>query len=200
MHKMYKIITISREFGSGGRTVGRSIAKRLQIPCYDRELIEKAAEESGLAKDYIAQEGEYAPSKSLFSYAFLGRNSKGESISDYIWKVQRQIILELAEKGPYVIVGRCADYILKDREDALHVFLHADTTFKANRVIEKYGETDIGIEQRLHDKDHRRALNYRYYTDQIWGDAEHYDLTLNTSHIGIENCVDILVELAGKER
>jgi len=198
MHIMASIITISREFGSGGRTIGKEVARRLQIPCYDRKLIETAAQESGLAQDYIAQEGEYAPGKRLFSYAFLGRDAKGESISDYVWKIQRQIILELAQQGPCVLVGRCADYILKDYPDALHVFLHADTDFKAQRVIEKYGETDIDIEKRLHDKDHRRALNYRYYTEQIWGAAEHYDLSLSTSHIGLDTCVDFLVRLAKK--
>lgn len=108
------------------------------------------------------------------------------------------MILELAQQGPCVIVGRCADYILKDHADALHVFLHADTNFKAQRVIEKYGETAIDIEKRLHDKDHRRALNYRYYTEQMWGAAEHYDLSLCTSQIGLDTCVELLVRLAKK--
>lgn len=91
-----------------GKTIGKEVTRRLQIPCYDRKLIEMAVQKNGLVQDYIAQEGEYAPGKRLFSYAFLGRDAKGESLRDYVWKIQRQIILELVQQGPCVIVGRCA--------------------------------------------------------------------------------------------
>lgn len=103
------IITISREFGSGGRTIGKEVAKRLNIPFYDKELIEKVARESGLNVNYIEEHGEYAPSSNPFAYAFLGHYIDGMSMNDYIWMMQRKIILELVQEGPCVIVGRCAD-------------------------------------------------------------------------------------------
>ena len=112
---MYRVITISREFGSGGRTIGREVARQLGIKCYDSELIEKIAEESGLARDYIADKGEYAAHSNWFANAFAAsRSYSGMSTQDYLWTVQRKIILDLAEKESCVIVGRCADYILQD--------------------------------------------------------------------------------------
>lgn len=120
---MYRVITISREFGSGGRTIGREVARQLGIKCYDSELIEKIAEESGLARDYIADKGEYAAHSNWFANAFAAsRSYSGMSTQDYLWTVQRKIILDLAEKESCVIVGRCADYILQDRNDCLRVF------------------------------------------------------------------------------
>ena len=119
-----RIITISREFGSGGRTIGRETAMKLGIPCYDQELIEKIAEESGFDKEYIAERGEYASHGGWLASAFSDRDFNGHSNQDYLWKVQREVILELAEKGPCVIVGRCADYILKDTQDCLTAFIH----------------------------------------------------------------------------
>jgi len=114
-----KIITISREFGSGGRTIGKMVAEHLKIACYDKELIEKVAVESGLDEKYIAEQGEYAPSDNMFAYSFIGRGINGISTEDYLWAKQREVILELAEKEPCVIVGRCADFVLKDRNDCL---------------------------------------------------------------------------------
>ena len=118
-----RIITISREFGSGGRTIGKEVAEKLGIPCYDEELINKIAKKSGFAKEYIADRGEYAPSANWFGNMFGDRDYNGHSISDDLWKIQREIILELAEKGPCIIVGRCADYILKDTADCLTVHI-----------------------------------------------------------------------------
>ena len=118
-----KIITISREFGSGGRTIGRQLAEKLGIPYYDREIIIKVAEESGLDQKFIEEMGEYAPSKNFFSYAFVGRSIDGLSTNDYIWNLQCNIIRDLAEKGPCVIVGRCGDYVLKDHPNVVNVFI-----------------------------------------------------------------------------
>lgn len=108
---MKKIITISREFGSGGRTIGKEVAKNLGYAYYDKELIEKITEESGLSKDFIEKNAEYSRTASRFSYAFVGRTVEGVSVEDYLWRKQREIILDIADKGDCVIVGRCADYI-----------------------------------------------------------------------------------------
>lgn len=191
-----KIITISRQFGSGGRTIGKMVSEQLGFDFYDKELIEDVAERSGFDKRYIEEEGEYSPSKSRFAYSFVGRNINGMTNNDYIWTIQRRIILELAEKGNCVIVGRCADYILKDRADVFNVFVHAATDKKAERIVELYGETDVKPEKRLYEKDKKRAINYRYYTDRIWGMADNYHLTLDSGVIGIDKCADIIVELS----
>ncbi len=187
-----RIITISREFGSGGRTIGKRVAEELGIQCYDKELIEKLAEKTGFSERYIEEQGEYAPASHPFSYAFVGRNIDGMSVSDYLWNEQRKKILELAEQEPCVVVGRCADYILREREDVLNVFVHAPKEVRAKRIVEVYGETSVAPEKRLRDKDKKRAINYRYYTEQEWGRAQNYHLTLDSSAFGVEGCVELL--------
>ena len=195
-----QIITISREFGSGGRSIGREVARILGFDFYDKELIEKVAQESGFDKKYIEDHGEDAPSKSLFAYAFIGRDQNGMSISDYIWQAQRKIILELAEKGNCVIVGRCSDYILRDRKDCLHVFIHADKEKRAERIVKLYGETDKMPKKRLDEKDKKRKVNYRYYTDRQWGASQNYHISLDSSEFGICKCVEIIVQLVKESR
>jgi cytidylate kinase len=192
---MNRIITISREFGSGGRTIGRQTAMRLNIPCYDAELIEKIAQESGFSKDYIQEQGEYAASGNWLANAFSGRDRNGHSYQDDLWAIQQKVILELAAKGPCVIVGRCADYILRDQANCLRVFIHADMAARAKRIVEQYGERPDSPEQRLRDKDKRRAAYYQIYTDTKWGDVGNYDITLNSGVLGIDKCVELLVEL-----
>lgn len=193
---MKRIITISREFGSGGRSIGKAVADRLGIRYYDKELIEKIAEDTGLSKEFVEENGEYAKGKNRFSYAFVGRTPDGKSVEDVIWQAQRNIILELAEKESCVIVGRCADYLLADRSDCLHVFIHADEAFKKDRIVNLYGETQENPEKRLHDKDKKRSINYQYYTDRLWGYASNYHLCLDSSSFGLEKCVDVICSLA----
>ena len=188
-----KILTISREFGSGGRTIGKLVAEALQIPCYDRELLEKIAAESGFDAGYVQEAGEYAPGGFLSS-AFSHPNSSPNN-EDYLWKIQYQIITDLARQGSCVIVGRCADYILRGKADLLRVFIHADMKFRAERIVQVYGEREQSPEQRLKDKDKRRAAYHRFYTDMKWGHAQNYDVTLNSGTLGIENCAGILKEL-----
>ena len=191
-----RIITIGREFGSGGRTIGREVAKKLGIPCYDQELIEKMAEESGFTREYVEKESENA---SLGSWAASALGMDGTYTAptnqDRLWAVQSRIIREIAEKESCVIVGRCADVILEDKADLLRVFIHADFDARAKRIVEKYGETEIPTEKRLRDKDKRRALYYQFYTDRKWGDIENYDIILNSSALGLERCVDIIATL-----
>ncbi len=193
---MKSVITISREFGSGGRSIGKAVAEALGYDFYDKELIERIAEETGLSREYIERNGEHARNKNIFAYAFVGRDQNGVSIEDYLWRKQREIILELAEKGNCVIVGRCADYILRDRSDCLHVFIHADLASRIERITTLYGETDRKPEKRLEDKDKTRRLNYQYYTDREWGMSQNYDLSLCSSSLDPDFCRDIIVSLA----
>ena len=188
-----RIITISREFGSGGRTVGKLVAEKLGIPCYDAELISKIAQESGFSENYIKDASEYASGGFLAS-AFANR-SFGPTNEDYLWSIQQKVITELAEEGPCVIVGRCADYILRDKADLLKAFIHADQKFRAERIVNVYGETEEAPEQRVREKDKRRAAYYRFYTDMRWGVAHNYDICLNSGTLGIERCAEIISKL-----
>ena len=192
---MNRIITISREFGSGGRTIGRAAADRLGIPCYDAELIEKIAEKSGFAKGYVKENHDGNMERGWLGTVLAGRDYYGESNQDYLWKVQRQVILEIAEKDSCVIVGRCADYILKDRADLLTVFIHASLEARAERIVHVYGESDVSPEKRLRDKDKRRRSYYHFYTDMDWGKASHYDICLDSGRIGIDRCAELIASL-----
>ena len=193
-----KIITISREFGSGGRTIGHLIAQKLGIPFYDKELVDQIALESGFAPKFVEENGEHSPTGSVFSYAFAPQGipgvMNGLSTADFLWNVQCGVILQIADKGPCVIVGRNADYILKDRPDAVHVFIHADEDFRADRIVRLYGESEKAPKSRLAEKDKRRRVNYQHYTGRDWGRAQNYDLCLCSSKVGIERCADIVVD------
>ena len=194
-----KIITISREFGSGGRTIGRLIAEKLNIPFYDKELVDHIALESGFAPKFVEEHGEHAPGGSMFSYAFAPQGvpgiMNGLSTADFLWNVQCSVILQLAEKGPCVIVGRNADYILKDREDVLHVYITADMDYRADRIVRLYGTSEKSPTARIQEKDKRRRVNYQHYTGRNRGNAADYDLCLDSSVIGTEKCADIVVDL-----
>ena len=188
----HRIVTISREFGSGGRTIGRKTAEKLGIPCYDNELLEKIAEESGLAKEYIAERGEYTPRGGWLATAFADRSVNGLSVQDYLWTVQRRLILQIGESEDCVIVGRCADYILEEKADLLKVFIYAPMAARAERIVKLYGETSDSPEKRLRDKDKRRAAYYQFYTDMEWGKAQHYHIALDSARFGIDRCVEIV--------
>ena len=193
------IITISRQFGSGGRTVGHMIAEKLGIPFYDKELVEQIALESGFAPKFVEEHGEHAPGKSLLAYAFAPQGvpgvMNGLSTADFLWNIQCSAILQLAEKGPCVIVGRNADYILKDRDDVFHAYIYADMDYRADRIVRLYGDSEKSPQARLQEKDKRRKLNYQHYTGRTWGAAENYDICLNTGIIGVENAAEIIVNI-----
>lgn len=191
----YKIITISREFGSGGRFIGEETAKKLGFAYYDKDIIAKTAEQTGLAKEYIEKTGEYSPSKNFLSYFLAGRDHSGQSIEDYVFSAQRKIILEVAEKEPCVIIGRCADYILRNRKDCLNVFIYGDKPEKSERIQKLYGKTSDEAEKLLVEIDKKRSLNYNYYTDRIWGRIQNYSLALNSSQLGYDKCIEIITGL-----
>ena len=196
-----KIITISREFGSGGRSVGKRVAELLDIPYYDKELVKKVAVETGFDEKFIEQQGEYAsPWNNLLSYAFSGMGMRqhmgGLSADDLLWAMQCKVILELAEKGPCVIVGRCADYILREREDTLNVFIHAPIPNRAERIVRLYGESESAPEKRLEEKDKRRRAYYKHYTGCEWGMSQNYHLSLDTSLVGVDRCARLIADVA----
>ena len=189
-----KIITISREFGSGGRFIGEEVAKKLGFACYDKNIIGQIAEKSGLSPEYIQENAELSPKKGLFAYAFSGRDITGKSVEDMVYEAQRNIILELAEKEPCVIIGRNADYILKDRDDVLNVFIHGDMPEKIKRITGLYNVEEKEAVKMMADTDKRRRTNYNFYTDQNWGKASNYTLCLNSSQLGYDRCEMIIME------
>lgn len=194
------VITISRQFGSGGRSIGKEVAKQLGYDYYDSELVQKVAEETGFDPSYIADAGEYAPGRSILSYALSGATPHGGgtamSASDYLWTTQSRIITELAEKGNCVIVGRCADFILRGRKDCLNVFIYADKDYREKRIVDLYGVRDKSPKKRLDEKDTKRRVNYKYFTGREWGDVENYHIALDSSALGSDTCVEIIKKLA----
>ena len=189
-----RIITISREFGSGGRLIGEEVAKKLGIAYYDKNIISEIAEKSGLSPEYIQENAELSPKKGLLAYALAGRDITGKSVEDMVYEAQRKVILDLAEKEPCVIIGRNTDYILKDRDDVLNVFIHGDMPEKTQRIIRLYNVEEKEAVKMMADTDKRRMTNYNFYTDQKWGKASNYTLCLNSSQLGYDRCEKIIVE------
>lgn len=188
-----RIITISREFGSGGRFIGEEVAKKLGIKYYDKEIIGQIAKESGLAPEYIKESAELSPKKGVFAYAFTGRDITGKSVEDMVYEAQRKVILDLAEKEPCVIIGRNADYILKDRDDVLNVYIHGDMPEKIQRICKLHNISEADAVKMINDIDKRRMTNYNFYTDQKWGKASNYTLCLNSSKLGYDKCESIIL-------
>ncbi len=189
-----RIITISREFGSGGRFIGEKVAKEFGIAYYDKNIISQIAEKSGLSPEYIQENAELSPKRGLFAYAFAGRDITGKSVEDLVHEAQRKVILDLAEKEPCVIIGRNADYILKDRDDVLNVFIHGDMPEKIKRITRLYKVNEQEAVKMMVDTDKRRGTNYSFYTDQKWGKASNYTLCLNSSQLGYDRCEKIIIE------
>ena len=189
-----RIITISRELGSGGRFIGEEVAKKLGIAYYDKNIINEIAEKSGLSPEYIQENAELSPKKGLFAYAFAGRDITGKSVEDMVYEAQRKVILELADKEPCVIIGRNADYILKDRDDVLNVFIHGDAPEKIQRITRLYNVEEQKAVKMMADTDKRRMANYNFYTNQKWGKADNYTLCLNSSQLGYDRCEKIIME------
>lgn len=194
-----RVITISREFGSGGRTVAKALAEKLGYTYYDEALVTKIAEKSGYSEDFIKERGEDATSTSsfLFNYARTagGTAENVYAASDRIFTITQEIIKTLPDESPCVIVGRCSDYILADRNDALHVFIYADMSFKKSRILEKYGETQEHIEKRIANKNKRRRVYYETYTGRPFGRCSDFDLCLNSGRLGLDACVETIAEL-----
>ena len=193
-----RIITISRQCGSGGRYIGEKLAEKLGVTCYDQKLLDMVAKESGFAPDFIEEKGERITGSLLFNiassltYASNVFSGNGMSLQDEIYFIQSRIIKELAEKESCVFVGRCADYVLRDREDCLNVFIHADEKSKLERAVNYFNLQEKDAPAVLKKRDKARYNHYKYYTDKEWGMASNYDLCLNSGKLGIDACVDII--------
>ena len=191
-----RIITISREFGSGGRFIGEEVAKKLGIAYYDKDIIGQIAEQSGLSPEYIRENAELSPKKGLFAYAFSGRDITGKSVEDMVYEEQRKVIREIAEKERCVLIGRNADFILRDRDDVLNVFIHGNMAEKVQRICKLYKVTEEDATKMINDTDKRRRTNYNFYTEQKWGMAGNYTLSLNSSVLGYDMCQKIIMDCA----
>ena len=191
-----RIITISREFGSGGRFIGEEVAKKLGIAYYDKEMIGQIAEQAGLSSEYVRENAELSPKKGWFAYAFSGRDITGKSVEDMVYEAQRKVIMEIAEKENCVIIGRNADFILKDRDDVLNVFIHGSIPEKVRRICSLYNVTEVDAIKMINDIDKRRRTNYNFYTEQKWGMAENYTMSLNSSVLGYDLCQKIIIDCA----
>lgn len=199
------IITISREFGSGGREIGKMLADQLKIPFYDKELIELAAKESGIDKE-LFEENDTRTSKGFHLFGALGYSLGGPlssitelSLNDRLYMVQSEVVEQVASKGACVIVGRCADYVLRGRKDVLNVFIFADMKERKEKAIHSYEVDERDIENSIKKIDKRRANYYEYYTDRKWGMAENYDICLNSSTFSIAGTAEIIKNLAQKK-
>ena len=198
-----KIITISREYGSGGRQVGLTVAKKLGMEFYDKELIDAAAKEIGFPTEMIADREQRLTNSLLYNFAMgtlygidYPREPKVSELplTEQIYQAQKKAIEEAAKRGSCIFVGRCADYILKSRPDVLRVFIYADRDIRKRRAIEEYGEIEEYIDEFMYQTDKRRRIHYENYTNQKWGSRENYDLMLNSGDLGLDKCVELLCE------
>ena len=191
------VITVSREYGSGGRLIARRVAEQLNIPFYDKEIIAAVAKKTGLAEGFI-REAERRPVRSfLFD---LYRSAQNLSLSDQVFLAETAVIRDLAEKGSCVIVGRCADYVLREREDLLRVFVHAPLSRRCRRAAEEYGVRDVeDLEGYVSKLDKQRSSYYNYFSTSRWGDAHNYELCVN-SELGVEQTAELICQAArGRE-
>lgn len=188
------VITISRQYGSGGRFVARKLAERLGIPFYDNEIITMAAKESGYAENMFEKAEMMSSHSLLYSLSMFGTAAGvyGLPLSDKVFLVQSDIIKQCAAKGPCIIVGRCADYVLKESDNLINFYLYSDIDSREKRVRKFYGNEAKDIKDDILKRDKKRAAYYNYYTTQRWGDIENYHLALNTDAVGIDACVNIL--------
>lgn len=195
------IITIGRQFGSGGRYVGRLLAEKLGIPFYDKELLSEAAKQSGICEE-IFEEHDEKPTRSLLFSLVTGMQHHVGTGSFYmdmplnhrIFLAQFDAIRKLAEEGPCVIVGRCADYVLRENPDALSVFIKADMQSKIDRAVKYYYVEPEKAEERIRKADKQRASYYNYYATATWGDVENYDLVVDTGILGVEGAVELIAK------
>lgn len=195
------LITISRQFGSGGREIGQKLAKELNIPFYDKELLELAAKESGIDKELFETEGE-STSRGFHLLAAMGytlgspiTSINEMSLNDRMFLVQSEVIESIAMQGSAVIVGRCADYVLKDHPECINVFIHANMRSRVERAKTSYEVDGDDIEKEIEKIDKRRANYYNYYTDKKWGKVENYHISLDSSRFGVDECVAVIKQL-----
>ena len=202
MNSTSSIITIGREYGSGGRQIGQEVAKYFGIKCYDKELLEHAANESGICKELFENHDERPTNSFLYSlvmdtYSF-GYSSSGFTdmpMNHKVFLAQFDAIKKLASEGPCVMVGRCADYALEDNPELLSVFIHANMDARIRRIARDFDLTDAKAKDMIRKTDKQRSSYYNYYTNKRWGDANSYQFCLDSSKLGIEGTVDAILKL-----
>ena len=198
---MNTIITIGRQFGSAGREIGEKVAKKLNIPFYDKELLSRAAKESGFCEEMLNTHDERPTNSFLYNlvmdtYSF-GYNSSAfvdMPISHKVFLAQFDTIKKIAAEGPCVIVGRCADYALSDYDNCVHVFIHGDEDVKVKRIMEKYNLKEKAAKDMISKKDKQRQSYYNYYSSKKWGRSDTYDLSINSSKLGIEGTANLIIQ------
>lgn len=196
---MNTVITIGRQFGSGGREIGEKLAARFGIQCYDKELLTRAAKESGFCEEMLTNHDERPTNSFLYNlvmdtYSF-GYNTSAfvdMPISQKVFLAQFDTIKKIASEGPCVIVGRCADYALSDFKNSIHLFIYADEEAKVNRISKKYNVSEAKAKDMIIKKDKQRQSYYNYYSSKRWGFSDSYDLSVNSSILGIEGTVNLL--------
>ena len=191
------IITISREFGSGGRKIGEEVAKQLGVNFYDKAIIDTAAQASGLSPEFIEKEEQTFSNSILFNLATSGGQFGvgGTSLVDRIYVSESKAIKDFADKGPCVIVGRCADYVLRERR-CFNVFVYADEEFKTNRIMEEQNVDKKQAIKLIKARDKTRARHYNYYCDRLWGERKNYHLLVNSAAFGIDKAVQMIIDSA----
>ena len=190
---MNRVIVISREYASGGSEIGRRLADRLGVPFYDRKFVDAAVKDSGLPQDFVRQEERKFISSLLFNLSTGGyRYANDHSMSDQLHIAESNVLKNMAAQGDCVIVGRCADYILRDEAEIFSVYIHADMTVRVKRCVEEYGMEPRRLEQTIREKDRERPRHYEYYTDRTWGDRSNYHLSVNAGRLGIDEAVDVI--------
>ena len=195
------VITISRKYGSGGRLIGQKLATKLGIPFYDKTIIEMAAKNTGISEGYIERSGETIANSFLFNMAYAGQANyryiaqSDTPINDKVYYAQEAIVKQIADKGGCVIVGRCAEYILRNNPNAVRIYVTAAMPDRVERAINEYGVEPEGVEKEIKRVDKGRANYFKFYTHEQWGDMELYDLCINTSHTGLDGAVEIIEAL-----
>ncbi len=196
--KTYPVITISRQYGSGGRDIGLALSKKFGIPYYDNELITMAAKESGFAPELFKNADQSASNSLLFSLSMYGTTTGtfNMPLGDQVFVIQSDIIKKVASEGPCIIIGRCADYILRDFPGCLSVFLHAPLEERIARAVNSYGADPLKAKEFVVKTDKKRSVYYAHFTGEKWGVAENYHLALDTARIGINGTVETLAAVA----
>lgn len=201
---MKKIITIGRELGSGGRTIGKMVANQIGIPYYDRELIDEAAGESGLSPQFVESNEQKITNSFLYNLAMgtsygygILQNASRQTLplAEQVYIAQKEVITNFANQGSCVIVGRCADQILAGRADVIRVFIYADMEKRVEHGIQEYGMSKATALKEINQSDKERSRHYNAFTDKVWGERHNYDLMLNSSILGYENCANMICSL-----
>ena len=204
MSDQHFIITIGREFGSAGLNIGTAVANRLNVKCYDKELLTHAAKESGFCEEIFEHQDEKPTSSFLYSLVMDTYSISGFATAPFldmplnhkVFLAQFEAIKAIAERESCIIVGRCADYALAERSDLISVFIHADEAFKADHVMKHFASlklTEQKAKELCQKNDKQRASYYNYYTSKKWGEAKGYHLSLDSGKLGIDGCVDMII-------